>query len=66
MASISPVVMVARFACGGIFFDFSEELTADEKTLLSQLESSKSEGQKRLVQKILRYIGVRNTERSDE
>ena len=48
-------------------FVFSDEITPDEEILLSELESSKPEGQKKLLQEILRHIGgTGNTERSDE
>ena len=35
---------------------FSEELTAEESRLLAELETSKPEGQKNLVRKILRLV----------
>lgn len=35
---------------------FSEELTAEESRLLAQLETSKPEGQRKLVRKILRLV----------
>lgn len=39
--------------------EFSDDLTAEEEAILTELESSTPEGQKKLIQKLLRQMGER-------
>ena len=42
--------------------DFNDELTAEEEAMLAELESSTPEGQRKIVQRILKHVDGRRTQ----